>query len=80
MTQVQDRPATRKSTSEYASEDIGNIVSLEHVNTCTPDLSLSTAFYLMGMGFTRDPYVMIGVENETVRPFGTLYRPKVTIP
>ena len=40
---------------EYSEEDIGNIVSLEHVNVPIPDQSLATLFYVVGMGFTRDP-------------------------
>jgi catechol 2,3-dioxygenase-like lactoylglutathione lyase family enzyme len=44
-------------------QDVGNIVMLEHVNVRVPDQRTSTAFYVQGLGFTRDPYVMVGVEN-----------------
>jgi len=38
---------------EYSEEDIGNIVSLEHINVQIPDQSLATLFYVVGMGGTR---------------------------
>ena len=44
-------------------QDVGNILMLEHVNVRVPDQRLATAFYLQGLGFTRDPYIMVGVEN-----------------
>jgi catechol-2,3-dioxygenase len=44
-------------------QDVGNIVMLEHVNVRVPDQRFATAFYIQGLGFTRDPYIMVGVEN-----------------
>ena len=44
-------------------EDVGNIVTLEHVNTRVPDQQLATLFYITGLGLTRDPYLMTGVGN-----------------
>src|SRR5437870_13147434 len=44
-------------------QDVGNVVLLEHVNVRVPDQRLATAFYIQGLGFTRDPYIMVGVEN-----------------
>jgi len=44
-------------------EDISNIVHLEHVNVTVPDQRLATAFYVSALGFTRDPYVMVGTDN-----------------
>jgi hypothetical protein len=44
-------------------EDVGNIVALEHVNVTMPDQRLATLFYVVGMGFTRDPYLSVGDEN-----------------
>ena len=44
-------------------EDIGNVVTLEHVNTRVPDQQLATLFYATGLGLTRDPYLMTGVGN-----------------
>lgn len=45
------------------TEDVGNILALEHVNFTTPDQSLATFFYVNGLGFTRDPYVDFGPFN-----------------
>src|SRR3984885_11735691 len=47
-------------------EDFGNIVELGHVNVTVPDQSMATAYYLMGLGLTRDPYLMAGLENMWV--------------
>ena len=44
-------------------QDVGNILALEHVNVRVPDQRLATAFYVQGLGYTRDPYIMVGVEN-----------------
>ncbi len=52
--------------NEYAQEDVGNIVSLEHINVQVPDQSLATLFYIVGMGFTRDPYLNVGLNNMWV--------------
>ncbi|MBI4637556.1 MAG: hypothetical protein HY727_14510 [Candidatus Rokubacteria bacterium] len=48
---------------ERSREDLGNIVALEHVNVRIPDQGVATAFYVVGMGFTRDPYLMVGLDN-----------------
>jgi hypothetical protein len=48
---------------DRAAEDIGNIVKLEHVNVRIPDQRLSTLFYVAGLGFTRDPYIMVSTNN-----------------
>lgn len=48
------------------AEDVGNIVALEHVNVTIPDQALGTAFYVVGLGFTRDPYSMVGLNNMWV--------------
>jgi catechol 2,3-dioxygenase-like lactoylglutathione lyase family enzyme len=49
--------------SDYAREDIGNLVLLEHVNLTIPDQRLATAFYVSALGLTRDPFLMTGVTN-----------------
>jgi hypothetical protein len=49
--------------SEYFEEDIGNIVLFEHVNVQVPDQLLATLFYVVGLGFTRDPYLNTGLTN-----------------
>ena len=48
------------------SEDVGNIVAMEHVNLTVPDQGLATLFYVAGLGGTRDPYLMVGVDNMWV--------------
>jgi hypothetical protein len=48
---------------DRAAEDLGNIVALEHVNVRIPDQKIATIFYVSGMGLTRDPYLMTGVDN-----------------
>lgn len=47
-------------------EDVGNIVHLEHVNVLIPDQRLATLFYVVGLGLTRDPYLMVGTTNMWV--------------
>ncbi len=51
---------------DRTAEDLGNIVELGHVNVTVPDQSKAVAFYLMGLGLTRDPYLMAGLENMWV--------------
>lgn len=50
-------------TFDRASEDLGNIVNLGHINVCVPDQGLATAFYVSALGLTRDPYLMTGTGN-----------------
>jgi hypothetical protein len=57
---------TRPQASKAAIEDVGNIVSLEHVNVTVPDQSAANLFWIVGMGFTRDPYMVVGLENMWV--------------
>lgn len=54
-----------QDTPEFdrAVEDLGNILGLEHVNTRVPDQHIATIFYVMGLGLTRDPYLMTGIGN-----------------
>lgn len=51
------------STYDRKAEDLGNVVALEHVNVRVPDQRLSTIFYVIGLGLTRDPYLMTGTDN-----------------
>ncbi|HET9296717.1 MAG TPA: hypothetical protein VFP18_07490 [Candidatus Binatia bacterium] len=48
---------------DYTEEDVGNIVSLEHVNLQVPDQATATLFYIVGLGLTRDPYLNVGLGN-----------------
>lgn len=52
-----------KRTYNRATQDIGNIISMEHVNVTVPDQPLATLFYVNGLGFTRDPFVDFGPAN-----------------
>jgi hypothetical protein len=51
---------------DRAAEDVGNLVHLEHVNVTQPDQGLATLFYVVGLGGTRDPYLMVGTDNMWV--------------
>ncbi len=48
---------------DRGSQDVGNILALEHVNVRIPDQVVATLFYVVGLGLTRDPYLMVGIEN-----------------
>jgi hypothetical protein len=48
---------------DRTTEDVGNIVKLEHVNVTLPDQHLATLFYVSGLGLTRDPYMMVELDN-----------------
>lgn len=63
MTQLDTRPAARTEGKQWSDADVGNIIALEHVNTTIPDQKPATLFYIVGMGFTRDPYINVGLEN-----------------
>jgi hypothetical protein len=57
---------TMTQTFDRTAEDLGNIVELGHVNVRVPDQSKAIAYYLMGLGLTRDPYLMAGLDNMWV--------------
>src|SRR5262245_39338247 len=48
---------------DRTTQDVGNIVGLEHVNVKVPDQQLATLFYVVGLGLTRDQYLMTGLEH-----------------
>lgn len=50
-------------TFDRTLEDIGNIVHLEHVNVRVPCQQMATQFYVVALGLTRDPYLMVGLDN-----------------
>jgi catechol 2,3-dioxygenase-like lactoylglutathione lyase family enzyme len=54
------------SLFDRSTQDVGNIVELGHVNVRVPDQSLATLFYVVGLGLTRDPYMMVGLDNMWV--------------
>ena len=51
---------------DRAAEDLGKIVQFGHVNIAVPDHQLATAFYVTGLGLTRDPFMMTGCDNMWV--------------
>ena len=50
-------------TNGLTNEDVGNIISMEHINVTISDQATATVFYVLGMGFTRDPYMNVGLNN-----------------
>lgn len=46
--------------------DLGNSVEFGHVNLTIPSQLPATAFYVSGLGLTRDPYLMTGIDNMWV--------------
>jgi hypothetical protein len=48
---------------DRASEDVGNLLALEHLNVTVPDQTIAALFYVSALGLTRDPYVDFGVLN-----------------
>lgn len=57
---------TEQKSYDRSAEDFGNIVNLGHVNVQVADQRLATAFYISGLGLTRDPYLMTGTNNMWV--------------
>jgi hypothetical protein len=54
---------TKHTVFDRTTQDIGNIVEFGHLNVRVPDQRLAIIFYVMGMGLTRDPYLVTGVDN-----------------
>ena len=57
-------PATKRY--DRRTQDVGNLLALEHVNVTVPDQALASTFYVSGLGLTRDPYMMVGPGNMWV--------------
>jgi hypothetical protein len=57
---------TKTKHFDRTTEDVGNIVLLEHVNVTQPDQRPTTLFYVVALGGTRDPYIFVGLENMWV--------------
>ncbi len=51
---------------DRATQDVGNIVLLEHVNLTQPHQGPTTLFYIVALGGTRDPFLMVGLDNMWV--------------
>ena len=50
-------------TYKRATQDVGNMLCMEHVNVLVPSQEIATTFYIAGLGFTRDPYMMVDTDN-----------------
>jgi predicted enzyme related to lactoylglutathione lyase len=48
---------------DRSTEDLGNIINFGHLNLSVPDQLAATAFYISGLGLTRDPYMNTGTRN-----------------
>ena len=55
--------AMTEQTFDRTTEDLGNIVDLGHVNVTVIDQRVATAYYITGLGLTRDPFLMTGTNN-----------------
>ena len=56
----------KEQSYDRATQDVGNVLMMEHVNVTVPDQFKALAFYIQGLGLTRDPYMMVGIENMWV--------------
>src|SRR4026207_1290695 len=61
--------APEKLKYDRSTQDVGNIVHLEHFNCCIDDQRLAILFYVVGLGATRDRYLFTGPE-DVWRHFG----------
>jgi len=59
-------PERPEAQLDRTTQDVGNIVLLEHFNVTIPDQRLATLFYVVGLGGTRDPYIFSGFTNMWV--------------
>ena len=57
------KPMPTARVYDRTTQDVGNLVELGHVNVRVPDQRIATLFYVMGLGLTRDPYLVVGVDN-----------------
>jgi catechol-2,3-dioxygenase len=64
---------TQGHSFDRSAEDIGNFVEFGHVNTRVPDQRLATLFYVTGLGLTRDPYLVTGVDNMWINAGSTQF-------
>src|SRR5258708_17220848 len=53
----------KEKQHDRTTQDVGNIVHLEHFNCCIDDQRLAVFFYVVGLGGRRDPYIFPGFEN-----------------
>ena len=63
-----------------AREDVGNLLRLEHVNLFVGTNELAIIFYVLGMGFTRDPHFLVGTDNMWINVGDTQFHLPVAQP
>ena len=61
-----DLPSPAPPGPDHRAGDVGNIVEFGHVNLRVPDQPTAIAFYVSGLGLTRDPYLMTGLGNAWI--------------
>lgn len=66
MNLTQKPPAPDHHRFDRRIEDVGNIVEFGHINLLVPDQHRAVIFYVMGLGLTRDPYLVTGVDNAWI--------------
>lgn len=71
----------KEKQHDRTTQDVGNIVHLEHFNCVISDQRLATLFYVVGLGGTRDPYLFMGLENMWIN-FGRtqVHMPSRSVP
>jgi len=52
-----------EATYDRSTQDVGNILLMEHVNVLVPEQQTAINFYISALGLTRDPYMMVGQDN-----------------
>ncbi len=55
-----------RKSYDRRSEDVGNLVEFGHLNVRVPDQQQAIAFYVVGLGLTRDPFINTGVDNAWI--------------
>src|SRR6185503_4965781 len=64
---AEERPMDTKTRKyDRTTQDVTNLVHLEHVNVTQTDQRPTTLFYVDALGGTRDPYLFVGLENMWV--------------
>lgn len=59
-------PAPAAPAPDRRLGDLGNIVEFGHINLRVPDQPTALAFYVTGLGLTRDPHLKTGLGNAWI--------------
>ncbi len=60
-----DPTSEAKPNYDRSTQDVGNVLGMEHVNLAITDRDIADRFYISGLGFTRDPYIDLGIYGTT---------------